>query len=334
MRPGGASSGRRMTLASTSDNPAPEGAIEEYVRAADGVRLRAARWTPAGAKRGTVAILGGRGEFIEKFFEMAHDLLARGLAVAALDWRGQGGSDRLLPNARKGHVGDFSQFGRDLEAFVAEVLEPHCPRPWFGLGHSMGGAILLLIDEAGRCPFERLVLTSPMIAVKGVDHRGPARLLAGTLVALGFGGAFAPGNNAETFWARPFAGNVFTTDAARYARIAGLLETAPHLFLGGPTAGWAHAAFRAMRRFDDPNFSRRAATPKLIIASGADRVTDCAAAERFAARLRGGRMIVVEGAEHEILFERDALRDQFWAAFDAFVPGAAARETPVATAPE
>ena len=313
-----------MTLTVTSGNPAPPGAIEEDVVTADGVRLRTARWTPAGAALGTVAIFGGRGEFIEKFFEMAKDLLARGFAVAALDWRGQGGSERPLRNAAKGHVDDFSQFERDLDAFVAGVLEPHCPKPWFGLGHSMGAAILLLVDQAGRCPFERLVLTSPMIAVKRVDHRGPARFAVGVLDALGFGGAFAPGQDVKTFWTRPFAGNVFTTDAARFARIAGLVEAAPQLFLGGPTVGWIYAAFRAMRRFDDPNFPRRANTPILIVASGADRVTDTAAAERFAANLRGGHIIVIDGAEHEILIEQDALRDQFWAAFDAFVPGHAA----------
>jgi lysophospholipase len=322
-----------MSLASTIDNPAPSGAIEQEIRTADGVRLRAVRWVPADAGRGTVAILEGRGEFVEKYFEVARDLLARGFAVAALDWRGQGGSDRVLRNARKGHVDDFSQFESDLDAFVAHVLAPHCPRPWFGLGHSMGGAVLVVVDAAGRCPFERLVLTSPMIAVKGVDHRGPARFVVGLLDAFGFGGAFAPGNGAETFWSRPFEGNVFTTDVQRFARISGLAKAAPHLFLGGPTVGWTHAAFRAMRRFDDPMFPRFLTTPILIVASGADHVTDCAAAERFAARLRGGRIIVIEGAEHEIMIERDALRDQFWAAFDAFVPGSGMRATQAAAAP-
>ena len=62
--------GQRMTLASTSDNPAPPGATEENVYTADGVRLRAVRWAPSGAARGTVSILGGRGEFVEKYFEM------------------------------------------------------------------------------------------------------------------------------------------------------------------------------------------------------------------------------------------------------------------------
>lgn len=321
-----------MALTSTSDNPPPIGAIEETLRTADGVRLRAVRWTPPAATRGTVAIFGGRGEFIEKYFEVADDLLARGFAVAALDWRGQGGSDRPLRNARKGHVDDFSLFDRDLDAFVAGILGPHCPRPWIGLAHSMGAAILILADAGGRRPFDRLVLTSPMIGVKGVDHQGPIRHPVGALAALGFGGAFAPGHDAETFWTRPFEGNVFTSDAKRFARIAALARSAPHLFLGGPTIGWTNAAFRAMRRFDDPSFPRSVATPTLIVASGADRVTDCAAAERFARRLEDGRLVVIEGAEHEILIERDALRDQFWAAFDAFAPGVASSAPEAAVA--
>jgi lysophospholipase len=307
-----------MTFTATADNPAPPGAIEAEIRTSDGVRLRAARWNPGTPPRGTVAILGGRGEFIEKYFEVTADLLGRGFTVATMDWRGQGGSDRPLRNERKGHVDDFSHYERDLSAFVASVVQPHCPRPWFGLCHSMGAAIVLIADEAGRCPFERLILTSPMIAVKGVNHQGPAQFAVEALDALGLGGAFAPGNGAETYWSRPFEGNVFTTDPVRFARIAKLVGAAPHLFLGGPTVGWTHAAFRAMKRFEDPNFPLRARTPALIIAAGHDHVTDTSATERFAARLRGGRIIVVDGAEHEIMIERDALRHQFWAAFDAF----------------
>jgi lysophospholipase len=133
---------RLMTLISTPENPAPPGAIEEYIRAADGVRLRTARWAPS-SPIGTVVLLGGRGEFIEKYFEVVGELLIRGFAVAAMDWRGQGGSDRALPNAHKGHVDDFSQFECDLGALVTEVLDRQCPRPWIGLSHSMGAAVLL-----------------------------------------------------------------------------------------------------------------------------------------------------------------------------------------------
>ena len=120
------------------------------------IQLRTARWVPQTALRGTVVVLQGRSEFIEKYFEVIGELLARGFAVAAMDWRGQGGSARQLKNPRKGHIDDFSLFERDLGALVDDVLGPSCPQPWFGLCHSMGGAIMLSIAHAGRCPFERL----------------------------------------------------------------------------------------------------------------------------------------------------------------------------------
>ena len=51
--------------------------------------------------------------------------------------------ERALPNARKGHVFDFSEYDRDLEAFVKEIVLPDCPPPLFALGHSMGAAVLI-----------------------------------------------------------------------------------------------------------------------------------------------------------------------------------------------
>ncbi|HEU4805997.1 MAG TPA: alpha/beta hydrolase, partial [Nitrobacter sp.] len=41
----------------------------------------------------------------------------------------------------------------------------------------------------------------------------------------------------------------------------------------------------------------------------------------FAYHLRSGSHLVIAGSKHEILQEQDRYRAQFWAAFDAFVPG-------------
>jgi lysophospholipase len=310
-----------MHLVETPENLVPPGASIDELRAVDGIRLRAARWAPDRSPRGTVAVFGGRSEFIEKYFETIGQLLDRGFAVAALDWRGQGGSERQLRNPRKGHIDDFSLYERDLNALVRQTLEPHCPKPWFGLCHSMGGAILLRAAEAGRCPFDRLALSSPMIAIAGLRSPKLIRVLIEGLDALGLGGAFAPGGGNSIGALAPFAGNVLTSDPVRYARTASIVRTDSSIALGGLTIGWLHAAFRQTRRFEDPDFPRATTVPTLVVASGADRVTDTRATERFSERLRAGRLIVIDGAEHELLMERDAFRDQFWAAFDAFIPG-------------
>ena len=310
-----------MRLVSTPFNPTPPGAILLPVRTADGVQLRTARWTPPHGARGTVAILGGRAEFIEKYFETIRNLLDRGLSVAIFDWRGQGGSARLLKNPRKGHIDDFSLYERDFAAFVSEVLEPSCPRPWFGLAHSMGAAIALAIARAGRCPLDRLVLSSPMIGLAGLRWPRATRGLIEAFDAVGLGGAFSRRAGSRIVAASPFAGNQLTSDPMRYARTASVVAAHPELGLGHPTIGWLNAAFRLMSEFEDPDFARKTLTPILVIAAGADHVTDPRVTERFAARLRAGRLAMIEGAEHELLVERDEFRDQFFAAFDAFVPG-------------
>jgi lysophospholipase len=311
-----------MHLVSTHDNPAPPDAIVAMARAVDGVQLRTARWVPQTAVRGTVVLLQGRSEFIEKYFEVIAELLARGFAVATMDWRGQGGSARQLKNPRKGHIDDFSLFERDLGALVDDVLGPSCPQPWFGLCHSMGGAILLSIAHAGRCPFERLVLTAPMIAPAGLRRPRAAHIAVEILDTLGLGAAFAPGGRGVNVMTRAFEGNLLTSDPVRYARSASVLAADPAIGVGWWTIGWAHAAFRLWKRFEDLDYARQTpGPPMLIIASGADRVIDTRATERFASRLRSARLIVIDGAEHEILMERDSLRDQFWVAFDKFIPG-------------
>ena len=110
-----------MPLVATPDNPIPPGAIVESLHAVDGLRLRAARWTPSRRVRGTVALFPGRAEFIEKYFETIGQLLDRGFSVAALDWRGQGLSERALSDRRKGYVRDFSEYDTDLETFMREI---------------------------------------------------------------------------------------------------------------------------------------------------------------------------------------------------------------------
>ena len=310
-----------MRLVETPDNPAPPGAIVSLARAVDGVDLRVARWPARGEPRGTLTVFGGRAEFIEKYFETVEEALRRGFAVVAMDWRGQGLSDRQLADPAKGHIDDFSLYERDIDAVRQQVLEPFCPRPWFGLAHSMGGAILLMQAHAGRSPFARLALTAPMIDIFGLRAPRAARLFAETLEALGLGGRFIPLGKRASIMSKPFAGNPLTSDARRYARNAAILAADPALSIGDPTIGWAHAAFRLIGDFAESEYPRRTLTPALVFSAGADRVVLTPAVERFASRLKAGKLIPLEGAEHEILQETDAIRARFWAAFDAFIPG-------------
>jgi lysophospholipase len=310
-----------MELIVTPDNPAPPGAVCTNVRTSDRVTIRVARWHPQGEARGTVLLAQGRAEFIEKYFETVADLLARGFAVVTFDWRGQGLSSRATENRAKGHIDDFVFYERDLDAVVTQAVQPFCPAPYFGLAHSTGAAIMLQQARRGASPFARLVLLAPLIDISGLRFPQGARLLADFFNVLGLGGAFVPGGRSASIMAKPFEGNKLTSDPARYARNRAVVEAAPQLAIGDPTVGWVHAAFRQIDEFADPDYPTRVLTPVLVVAAGGDRIVSTRAIERFGLRLKAGRVIVLEHARHEILQERDVIRDRFWAAFDAFVPG-------------
>jgi lysophospholipase len=309
-----------VDLVETPGNPIPSGARTVSVRTRDGLALRAACWLPGGEPIGTVCLLQGRAEFIEKYYETIQDLLDRRFAVATFDWRGQGASGRRVAVASKGHVGHFREYEADFTAIEAQLLAG-MPKPWFGLAHSMGAAVALAISRGGRLPFDRLVALAPMIELAMVKRPRVANALALGLWSVGMSRAWIPGGGATSIATKPFSGNRLTSDPVRYARNADAASAIGSQAIGDPTVGWIRAAFGFMGRFAEPRAALEIHTPTLVVAAGADPICDTAATERFAARLKAGHAIVLPGARHEILMERDEIRDLFWAAFDAFVPG-------------
>ncbi|HZQ11868.1 MAG TPA: alpha/beta hydrolase [Pseudolabrys sp.] len=310
-----------MKLVSIPANPVPDHAVAGSIKTPDGVTLRYARFAPPPGRKGTVVILQGRAEFIEKYFETARDLRARGFAVATFDWRGQGLSDRALSDRNKGYVRDFAQYATDLDAIMEQVVLPDCPPPIFALGHSMGGAVAIRACHGGSRWFERVVLSAPMIALpqKGVTRMaGP---LARFMRLIGRGGAYVPAGNQESGGTESFIGNVLTSDPVRFARNALVLEQEPALGLGSPTIAWVDAAMRQMRDFASPGYAGHIRQPMLLVAAGRDEVVSTPAIEEFGLNLLAGRHLILAGSRHEILQEQDHYRAQFWAAFDAFVPG-------------
>ncbi|MBX9991722.1 alpha/beta fold hydrolase [Phreatobacter oligotrophus] len=311
-----------MDLVALPDWPIPPGVRAGTITTEDRIPIRYARWEATGApRRGTVVICQGRAEFIEKYIEVIPELRERGFGVLAFDWRGQGGSGRLLSDGRKGHARRFAHYQRDLEAVMTLIGLPDCRPPYFALGHSMGGAILIEAAKAGRTWFDRMVLTAPMVKLRQVSHPKALGLLLGALSLAGLGGMVIPGGSAKPMALKPFEGNPVTQDPERYARTAAYALADVRLGLGAPTIGWLREALAVTQRFAHPLYTRDIRQPMLLMGAALDPLVDTPAVEDFARRAKAVGCVVVPGAKHELLQERDAIRSQFWAAFDAFIPG-------------
>ena len=306
-------------LFSTSDNPIPDNRTEGYFEAHDGLKLRYAVFRCAQpVARGTVVILQGRNEFIEKYFETIRDLTAKGLWVAIFDFRGQGGSDRIHRDGKRGHVRRFADYERDLDTFLKDIVLPDTRLPFYLLGHSTGALLALSAAPRLATRIERMVLLAPFVGLTGQ---------AASLTAIGWmsRGASTVGLGGMQFIRKlkqfPFAENPLTTDERRWRRNEGLYLAHPQLALGPPTARWLHEAIGTIRRVTRPDHLFSIAIPTILIAPTRDGVVPFADQERLSRYFRAAQFIPVPGAKHEILQEKDTYRAAALAAFHAFIPG-------------
>lgn len=277
-----------------------------WVTTADGLRIRVAVW-PEGAK-GTILIVPGRTEYIEKYSDVVRRMSLRGYGAAVIDLRGQGLSPRPAHDRRVGHVDRFDQFQHDFDAMVDLCTALDMPRPWHILGHSMGG--LIALRAALRRPniLRRAVFSAPMWGLQLPFHRRAVGWTVSALASgLGLGKRAAPqsGKVADPT-AAPFEGNLLTRDADTFAWMQHQISTYPDLALGGPSLGWVWAAFREMHtcaRLAAPNM------PALTYLGTEEAIVSADAIHVRMASWPEGTLETVAGARHEVLMESAAVTD-------------------------
>lgn len=294
---------------------APDGAEARWLRTADGVRLRSVVW-PQG-ERGTAFLFSGRTEYAEKYGRTARRFAARGLAVATLDWRGQGLSDRYAPNPKLGYVEDFRQFQQDVAALLGAAPVRALPKPWYLVSHSMGGAIALrsLLE---RSDFAGAVFCAPMWQLKMATATRELTNRATQLAQLlGLGAKRLPGTSDEpTALANGFDGNLLTSDPEQYAWVQTQVRDHPELGLGGPSLQWTRAALQEIARLYVAPLPR---LPVLVLLGAEEEVVAPGVIRHQTALMPQAELAVFSGARHELFLERPAIQDELWAAFDGFL---------------
>lgn len=294
-----------------------ETAREIQVRAADGTRLRTLWWP--GAQAPAVLLLPGRSEPVEKYREVVAELRARALPVRALDWRGQGLSERLPGLGERGHVDSFDVLADDLATVLAEM-----DGPTLVLGHSMGAAVALRLmqtrpEVAGR--LTGMVLTAPMTGLPTWGHPPwLVRALARLHRLAGRGRAYVRGGGDWAIENHAFEGNRRTHSRLRFEREVALLRAHPELRVGGPTWGWLDAAFHLTDALRGPWPEASLALPLAVAVGAADPYVSATAQRAFFARFPQARVDIIPDALHEILMETDPARARFWRLFDQALP--------------
>lgn len=296
--------------------PSAEDGRALWLAASDGRRLRAALWM--GGTRGTAVLFQGRTEFIEKYAEPIARFRKMGFNVATLDWRGQGLSERALPDRRKGYVGDFAEFQRDVDALLAHLQEIEAPKPWVLVAHSMGGAIaaraLMRLNSGPAAVFAACVMSAPLLQLYGSPgYLSATRMLTGMMVGLGRRKRYALGCDRRTAVDHGFDYNFLTSDPKRFEEYSIRVRSENVLALGGPTWGWLHAALKETAALEPTR------TPTLILIGTDDQVVSLPAVQRYASDIERGQVVVLPRARHEPFLETDAVQERLWEAVETFL---------------
>ena len=285
----------------------PEDGAAWWATTKDGVRIRVGGWG-AGAPKGTILLFPGRTEYIEKYGPNARDFLDSGYATLAVDWRGQGMADRLLPDPQKGHVDKFQDYQHDVEELISSAEKLGFKPPYYLLAHSMGGCIGYRSLHEGL-PVQAVVFSAPMWGVlmpPGVKHFAPALMSVGR--RLGFGNIYIPSGKPENYVeAQPFEGNTLTNDAEMYAFMQRHLQHCSELGLGGPTYHWLGEALKEMRYIltsDAPQI------PTRCYMGTAEKIVDPVSIHDRMGNWPGAELIEISMAEHEVLMETLDIRSR------------------------
>lgn len=284
---------------------APPPATVAWLTASDGIRLRVARWG-TGA-RPMVAIFPGRTEVIEKYGHTVTALDARGFDVAVIDWRGQGLSDRLCDAPLRGHVRDFADYQKDVQAYWDWLSDQAGPR--FVLAHSMGGCIGLRALTNGLSA-SAVAFSAPMwdlTLARATLKAVPA--ITGLLGIAGQDTREVPGAGEEfKMWTYPFEHNKLTRDRARYEWAQAQVIAYPELRLCAPSMRWLAAAVEemdALQTVTAPNM------PCLVGIGTGDAIISQQAARNRVSNWPGGDLVEYDRALHELLIERPEVRNDF-----------------------
>lgn len=292
----------------------PPNAHESLFTLSDGWNLRNIAWPRKNADdpqfKGSLLFLPGRGDHYEKYLETLAELDNAGLNVTAFDWRGQGGSGRMLDDPSIGHIDDFAIWINDLAQVYAD-WHTHNPGPYFVMSHSMGGHLILRALAENVINPDAVILSAPMLGLMAdpipffIRHN-----FVKILTKIGMAEKHAWKVSEKPFSPVSARAKILTHDRQRYEDEMFWWQHRPEVKLGPASWQWVAQAMQSTDALSRPGAIEHIQTKMLILATTADQLVDTKRIIDDAKRLPNCELILFgDEAAHELLRECDAVRD-------------------------
>ena len=273
-------------------------------------------------KKGALVFASGQGEPYIKYNELYFDLLKMGYSpIYTLDHRGQGFSQRIIKDPKKGYVDSFSYYIQDFNTFLKRAVLKDNNKNLFLLTHSTGGAITLLYlmeDNKRHNIFNAAAFSTPLIKMNtmpipyGFGKWFAKALCKSKKLCL----QYAPGKAKLNAYKRFFL-NPLTSNKIRWKQTQRLARKSGDVWFNGPTVKWAHEAYKTRHLFK--NYKGKVQTPILFLQADGDLLVKGKPQKFFCKKLaKRCQLIRMKKSKHEILMEKDRVRNKALKHIDAF----------------
>lgn len=258
---------------------------------------------------GSIVISSGRVESYVKYKELSYDLFQNGYSVFLIDHRGQGFSERLANNPQLGHVDNFNYYIDDLKLFYDTVASPRSSSEPMLLCHSMGACIGFNYLIQYPNDFHRAALCAPLVGFRSFIPKTIASKLVDSAIKVNQWKKSAP----TYFWGMgdyedaPFKQNRLTHSAVRYQIFRQEYQLNPCVQLGGPSFEWIKRAHESCQDIFEQ--IHKIATPCLMLQAEQDEVVDNKAQIALSNMSPILQLQQLAQAKHEILIEKDSIRN-------------------------
>ncbi|OOF69874.1 alpha/beta fold hydrolase [Rodentibacter caecimuris] len=248
-------------------------------------------------------LASGRAENMLKWSELAYDFYHQGYDILMFDFRGQGYSERLLKGEEKGHLDEFRFYVSDMAKVITNTTTLFHYSTQHLVSHSLGGLVSTYYLANYDHHISKAVLSSPFYGVP-LQHPIRDELIIALMVLFGQGSRYVFGKG--NYKAADLNQNELSFCKTRMKWMNRINRKFSQLHLGGPTFRWVHLCLNAIKQL--PNIIPRVEIPILILQSEKEKIVDNQSLQKLTVLFPQGNCVQVDGAKHEILFERDNIR--------------------------
>ncbi|WP_019221723.1 serine aminopeptidase domain-containing protein [Bartonella senegalensis] len=296
-------------LHSTDLRVPPANIHNGHLKIATDRKIRFATTHPEMKKaKGTIVILESHANALEEYFLPMKEISNRGFYTAIFDWFGR---EKLQPNKQKKNRHNCFNINNDindLNEFLKNVVYPNCPPPYYMLTYGIGGLIALNGLALINHKFNRMLCVSPLFAPFGNKTNGFQHKFTQLLSDIGLG--FLPAKG----------GKKLKQKNMQFLRFNEVASSTVSL-IKRPTSRWMASVLNAIDSMKKNILNGSLQIPTLFILANQNNIANNIEVRQLCQHTHLTDSVTITGAELDTIMHEESYQKQFWAAFDAFIPG-------------